>query len=181
MSRSTQRLLLRVFGFGSLMFAIALGFGGSAAFAGQPHHGRKQVREQITDIEEQWRTATVTGDAATMDKLLSDDYVGISWTGQVNTKEMQLDRTRSHAVAITSMQLSDIKVKVVASVAIVTSRAEVQGTIDGRTIDGSFRYTRVYQRLPSGVWKITNFEATRIPNGQHRGKSQPPTTPPTTP
>ena len=151
MSRSTQRLLLRAFGFGSLMFAVALGFGGSAAFAKQPHHGRKQVREQITDLEEQWRTATVNGDATAMDKLLSDDYVGISWTGQVNTKEMQLDRTRSHAVAIKFMQLSDIKVKVVDSVAIVTSRAEVQGTADGRAIDGSFRYTRVYQRLPSGV------------------------------
>lgn len=179
MSRSTQRLLLRVFGFVSLMFAVALGFSGSAAFAGQPH--RKQVREQITALEEQWRTATLNGDAATMDKLLSDDYVGISWTGQVNTKQMQLDRTRSHALAITSMQLSDIKVKVVESVAIVTSRAEVQGTTDGRTMDGSFRYTRVYQRLPSGVWKITNFEATRIPKGQRGRRSQSPEPPTTTP
>jgi ketosteroid isomerase-like protein len=80
------------------------------------------------------------------------------------------------------MELSDIKVKVVQSVAIVTSRAEVQGTTDGRAIDGSFRYTRVYQRLPSGAWKITNFEATRIPNGQHMRKqpSSPPP-PPATP
>jgi ketosteroid isomerase-like protein len=181
MSRSPQRLLLRAFGFGSLMLAVVLGLGGSAAFAHQPHHGRKQVREQITDLEEQWRIATLNGDTAVMDKLLSDDYVGISWTGQVNTKQMQLDRTRSHALSITSLQLSDIKVKVVDSIAIVTSRAEVQGTTDGRTMDGSFRYTRVYQRLPSGAWKITNFEATRIPNGQRQRKSQTPEPPPTTP
>jgi hypothetical protein len=25
-----------------------------------------------------------------------------------------------------------------------------------------YRYTRVYSRLPSGTWKITNFEATRV-------------------
>ena len=27
---------------------------------------------------------------------------------------------------------------------------------------GTYRYTRVYSRLPSGTWKITNFEATRV-------------------
>jgi ketosteroid isomerase-like protein len=171
MSCSTQRRHLRAISIGSLLFAIVIGFLDAPLFAKQQHHGRKLAREQITDLEEQWRTATLSGDAVAMDKLLADDYVGISWTGQVNTKEMQMDRTRSHAVAIKSMQLSDIKVKVVQSVAIVTSRAEVQGAIDGRAIDGSFRYTRVYQKLPSGAWKITNFEATRIPNGQHMRKS----------
>src|ERR1700678_91705 len=127
MSRSTQRPHLRAFGIGSLLFAVVIGFLGTPLFAKQQHHGRKQAREQITDLEEQWRTATLNADTTAMDKLLADDYVGISWTGQVNTKEMQLDRTRSHALSITSMQLSDIKVKVVDSIAIVTSRAEVQG------------------------------------------------------
>jgi len=31
-----------------------------------------------------------------MDKLLSDDYIGITMTGQVNTKAQQLDRMRMH-------------------------------------------------------------------------------------
>lgn len=145
----------------------------------QSHHAPRQVREQITDLEEQWRVATLSGDAAAMAKLLSDDYVGISWTGQVNTKEMQLDRTRMRMVAIKSMELNDIKVKVVGPVAIVTSRAEVVGSIDGNVIDGAFRYTRVYQRLPGGRWQITNFEATRIPKGHHDRNSPQAAGPPT--
>jgi ketosteroid isomerase-like protein len=64
---------------------------------------------------------------------------------------------------VKQMTLSDIKIKVVGPVAIVTSRAEVEGTGEGGEINGDFRYTRVYQRLPNGVWKITNFEATRVP------------------
>jgi len=142
------------------------------------HHDRKEAKQQITDLEEQWRAATVGGDAVAMDKLLSEDYVGISWTGQVNTKAMQLDRTKNRTLVISRMDLSDIKVKVVGPVAIVTSRAEVVGTNDGTPINGAFRYTRVYQRVPSGGWKITNFEATRIPPGTHEHKSPPPSQPP---
>jgi ketosteroid isomerase-like protein len=150
-----------------LLLPAALPAGTAASQQTQSHHAPRHVREQIIDLEEQWRLATINGDAAAMDKLLSDDYVGISWTGQVNTKQMQLDRTRKRMISIKRMELSDIKVKVVGPVAIVTSRAEVEGTNDGAVIDGAFRYTRVYQRLPGGRWQITNFEATRIPKGRH--------------
>jgi ketosteroid isomerase-like protein len=144
-------------------------------------HGR-HVREQIEGLEQQWRTATISGDAATMDKLLSEDYVGISWTGQVNTKAMQLDRIRNRTIVVHSMELNDVKVKVAQSVAIVTCRATVDSVNDGKDTSGEFRYTRVYLREPSGAWKITNFEATRIPpnggpGGRHKGP--PPPTPPT--
>jgi ketosteroid isomerase-like protein len=97
-----------------------------------------------------------------MDKLLSDDYIGISMTGQVNTKAQQLDRMRLHKVALVKLDLGERQVKLIGSIAIVTSRAEVEGTNDGAVIKGTYRYTRVYQRLPSGVWKITSFEATRV-------------------
>ena len=59
-----------------------------------------------------------------------------------------------------------MKVKLLGQVAIVTSLAEVQGQNEGLPLNGRFRYTRVYQRLPSGAWKITNFELTRVP--KHR-------------
>jgi ketosteroid isomerase-like protein len=127
-------------------------------------HPHKEVRQHIEDLEQQWRVATLAADVPAMDRLLSDDYVGISWNGQLNTKAMQLDRTRSRAFSLTRLDLYDSKVKIVGNVAIVTARAQVEGTSDGSDMKGTFRYTRVYQRLPSGTWKITNFEATRVPD-----------------
>jgi len=70
---------------------------------------------------------------------------------------------RMHKVALTRLDLGERQVKLIGSIAIVTSRAEVEGTNDGAPVKGTYRYTRVYQRLPSGVWKITSFEATRVP------------------
>ena len=138
------------------------------------HIQKRDAREQIADLEQQWRSATLTGDVPAMDKLLSDDYVGISWTGQVNTKASQLDRLRDRSLIVTKLDLTDVKIKVVNAVAIVTSKSDMLGTNDGIELKGSFVYTRIYQRSPAGVWKITNFEATRVPppggrNGRHGG------------
>jgi hypothetical protein len=59
-----------------------------------------------------------------------------------------------------------MKIKLIGQrAAIVTSLARVEGTNDGRPLHGNFRYTRVYQRLPgTTTWRITSFEATRVPD-----------------
>lgn len=127
------------------------------------HRAPRQVREQIDELEEQFRAATLSGDVSAMDRLLSDDYVGIAWTGQVNTKATQMDHIRSRSLVVLRMDIADVKVKLLGSVAIVTGAATVEGTNEGSPMTGVYRYTRVYQRLAGGVWKITNSEATRIP------------------
>ena len=135
-------------------------------YARAKNAAREKPKEVILSLEQQWRTATLASDPTEIDKLLSDDYVGISWTGQVSTKAMQLDRLRSRNVVLSRLDISDVKVKIVGPIAIVTSIAAIDGTNDGKELHGIFRYTRIYQRLPSGTWKITNFEATRVPKAR---------------
>jgi ketosteroid isomerase-like protein len=123
------------------------------------HHERKHLeREQIVELEKEWRQATLADDVPTMDKLLSEDYLGI--TGEVLTKAQQLDHMRTHELMITKLETSELKIKLVGNVAIVTSLAQVDGSSDGEPLRGAFRYTRVYQRLANGTWKVTNFEVT---------------------
>jgi ketosteroid isomerase-like protein len=127
-----------------------------------------QYKHQVEKLEEVWRTAQLNADVDAMDKLLSDDYVGITMTGQVVTKSQQLDRMRNRSMVLTKIELSEVKVKIIGTTAIVNSLADVDGTNDGEPMHGTYRYTRVYSRLPTGIWKITNFEATRV------GEPQPP-------
>lgn len=128
----------------------------------QKHHKKHDARKQVEALEEKWRAAQLAGDVATMEHMLADDFIGISMSGQVNTKAQQLDRIRNHQLVITKVDLDDMKVKLLDSVAIVTSRAEVEGTSEGTAMKGTYRYTRVYRQLPSGEWKITSFEATQM-------------------
>jgi ketosteroid isomerase-like protein len=130
-----------------------------------PHRGSRTLRTQIEALEQQWRQAALADDTDAMDHLLSDDYLGITASGQVVTKPQQLDRMKTRNFAITRLEVSDVKIKLISRhAAIVTSLALVDGTADDHPMHGSFRYTRVYRRLPNGAgWKITSFEATRVP------------------
>lgn len=148
----------------ALLLGLVVALVSLPVYAG-PHRGSRTMREQIESLETQWKKAVLSNDLDAMDHLLSDDYLGIGANGQVVTKPQQLDRMRTHNFAITSLDVSDVKIKLISQhAAIVTSLAQVQGTNDGRPLHGSFRYTRVYQRIPNDGWKITNFEATRVPN-----------------
>jgi ketosteroid isomerase-like protein len=143
-----------------------------ASWNQRPREKKHDAKRQVEALEEQWRQAQLAGDVAAMDKLLSDDYIGITMTGQVNTKSQQLDRMRMHKTSLTKLDLGDRQVKLIGSIAIVTSRAEVEGTNEGTPVKGTYRYTRVYQRLPSGGWKITSFEATRVPGQKNPNNSR---------
>jgi ketosteroid isomerase-like protein len=140
---------------------ISVGVGRFAFASPASHHRKLNAKAQVEALEEQWRVAQIAGDTTTLGKMLSDDYVGISMTGEVDTKAQQLSRVADRRMVLTKIELSDRKVKLVGAVAIVTSRALVEGTNDGVSMQGMYRYTRIYRHLPTGQWKITSFEATR--------------------
>ena len=131
------------------------------------HHGRKHIeRTQIEALEKQWHDAVLGLDIPTMDKLLSEDFLGIQANGEVVTKAQQLEHMRNHQFVLDKLQTSDIKIKLIGQIAIVTSLAQVEGVVDGDHLKGAYRYTRIYQRLANGTWKVTNFEVTPAP-GTH--------------
>ena len=105
---------------GSLAVAVFLVTGITAGLCSQQgggshalHEKKHDAKRQVEALEDVWRTAQLSSDVATMDKLLSDDYIGISMTGQVYTKAQQLDRMRSHKFVVTKLELGEMQVKLV--------------------------------------------------------------------
>ena len=151
-----------------LVAGLALGSVCALGIAQAPpqHHGhphKRVEREQVTDLEKQWEQAMLASDPAAMDHLLADDYLGVTAAGDLLTKSQQLDRMREKQVNISRIDTAEKKIKLVGGrIAIVTALSHLNAVIDGKPIDADFRLTRIYQRLNSGVWKITNFEATRV-------------------
>jgi ketosteroid isomerase-like protein len=137
------------------------------------HREHKHVeRAQIIALEHEWQKAALADDIPAMDKLLSDDYLGINAGGEVLTKTQQLDHMRDGKFKLTRLDVNDTRIKLVGNIAIVTCLAEVEGTSDDEPLHGAYRYTRIYQRLAGGVWRVTNFEVTpanrrgRLPDSQ---------------
>ncbi|MFT3971920.1 MAG: nuclear transport factor 2 family protein [Amaricoccus sp.] len=173
-SPNPRRFLAALASFRFVALALAFVFLCLPAAAWQ--HGKKtgkrDLRTEVQATDEQWRMATTSSDDVAMDKLLSEDYLGIAGNGQVMTKAQWIDRIRNRSLQIASLKVDDLKVKLIGQrVAVVTSSIQLEGTIDGRRIHGQYQSTRVYQHNAGG-WKITNFEAT--PQRPYRSEGEEP-------
>jgi ketosteroid isomerase-like protein len=132
---------------------------------GQQH----QSRHQIDQLEDTWRNAILKSNTAAMDKLLADDYLAITASGLVQTKSQTLANLKSGRVHMSSLNVSDRKVRFYGRTAVVTSLAAVQANTSEGDISGNYRYMRVYVRDSTGNWKIVSFEASKIREpGDHR-------------
>jgi ketosteroid isomerase-like protein len=130
--------------------------------AALPHHA-KEVHKEIEALESEWRTAQLSNDWKTMDRLLDDEYTGISTNGQIQTKEQAIAARKAGTLVLTKLQFSDVKVRVQpgGTAAVVLSLADVEGTNGGENISGRYRYMRVYEEH-LGTWHIVTFIATPI-------------------
>jgi ketosteroid isomerase-like protein len=153
--------------------ALLLAVCGNILYAGQAKPKKHEARHEIDQLEEAWRTAMLKSDTAAMGALLADDYIAITAAGTLQTKDETLANLRTRRVHLTTLDVSDRKVRFYGQTALVTSLAEVEGTnLDGN-ISGGFRYTRVYVRDAQGKWKIVSFEASHIRQpGERRSQNK---------
>jgi ketosteroid isomerase-like protein len=136
-----------------------------------PRHEKSEIHKEIEALEQQWQQATVSNNIGEMNRLLADDYVGISSNGMVENKQQALAQRSAGTVRITRLELTDTRVRVYGDTAVVTSQAQLEGTNGTSDISGQYRYTRVYNRR-LGQWKIVSFEASRMHDFDARSGSK---------
>lgn len=130
--------------------------------AGQAKPKKHEARHEIFGLENAWREALLKSDTNAMGALLADDYMAITASGMLQTKQEVLANLRTRRVQITTLELSDRKVRFYGKTAVVTSIAEVKGSNAEGDVSGRFRYTRVYVRDAQDKWKIVSFESSKI-------------------
>jgi len=150
--------------------ALALAFGTVPLLAAGVSLAQKhESRHEIDQLEDEWRNATLNGDAKTLGSLLADDYMAITASGTLQSRDEALQSIRSGRVRFTSLTITDRKVRFYGTTAVVTSLATIQATTPDGPVAGDYRYTHVYVRDAQGNWKIVSFEASRVRQlGPHR-------------
>ena len=141
--------------------------------AGQAKPKKNDARHEIFTLENAWRDAVLNSDTTAMGALLAEDYMAITASGMLQTKKEALANLRTRRVRITTLVLSDRKVRFYGKTAVVTSIAEVTGTNAEGDVSGSFRYTRVYVKDAQGRWKIVSFESSKIRAPREEKKQEP--------
>lgn len=105
------------------------------------------TRENVVEAESKLFSAQLVSNVDILDQLLHDDLVAVAPTGQILTKEMDLNSHRAKTMIIedASTEIDDIKIIGDTALSIVTMTAK--GKMMGTPIQGKFRYFRVWKRF----------------------------------
>src|SRR5260370_11433902 len=140
-AHSEHRWLFTTVGRLALVLILACGFTGQA-HAGFPH--RDNAHKEIEGLELDWRQAQITNNISVVERLLADDYLGISANGTLETQTDELSRRRSGSLHITQLDLSDIKVRIYGDTAVGAAKGDLVGEKGERDIRGRVPESRDY-------------------------------------
>ncbi len=120
------------------------------------------VEQTLMQMERDWGQAQIKNDFATVEKILASDWVGIDYDGQVVNRTQMLAHMKSGSSTLQSEELSDMKVRVFGSTAVVTGKDSEKSTDRGKDSSGKYVWTDVFV-LRNGVWQVVASQSTKAP------------------
>ncbi len=123
---------------------------------------REITRENVVEAENKLFSAQLVSNVAILDQLLHDDLIAVAPTGQIVTKEMDLNSHRAKTMIIedASTEIDDIKITGDTALSIVTMTAK--GKMMGTPLEGKFRYFRVWKRFDDNL-KVIGASFMQLP------------------
>jgi ketosteroid isomerase-like protein len=112
----------------------------------------------VAALDTQYQKAVEQNDAATMDRILADDFVLVTGRGVVYTKADLLKDARDKTEVYERQEDSQQKVRVWGDTAVVTALLSVKGTSAGKPIEYQLWFSDTYVRTPKG-WRYVFGQA----------------------
>jgi len=119
--------------------------------------------DEIVAREAELRSAQLAADVAALDRLIADELLFAGPDGQLGTKEQDLEAHGSGVVRFRAHEPEELRVRRVGKdVAIASLRARLAVEIGGQTVQGTYRYTRVWAREDGGTWRVVGGQVSEI-------------------
>ena len=118
-------------------------------------------KEEIRALENARNQAILRGDAATLERMTSDDYTFITLRGEMRTKAEIVKGFSAGTFKYDSREISDLNIRVFRDAAVVTGRALQHGAENGKDYSGDYRFTRMYVKQ-GGRWLTVALQTTRV-------------------
>ncbi len=106
----------------------------------------------VAELDREYQLAVKRNDAATMARILADDFVLIAGNGTVHDREALLAEARSASVQYEQQDELEQQVRVWGDTAVVTARLWVKGTRQGQDFDRKLWFSDIYVRSADG-WR----------------------------
>ena len=105
-----------------------------------------------TPEDNEYQAAVKKNDAATMERLLADDFVLVTGSGKTYTKADLLNEAHSGRVVYDHQEDTAQNVRIWGDTATITAKLWEQGTDNGKPFDYTLWFTDIYVRAPAG-WR----------------------------
>ena len=99
--------------------------------------------QDIEALLTEWTAAEQSGDAAALDKLLTEDFTGVGPLGFTLSKQDWLDRHAAGDLKYRTYELSDVAVRRYGDAAVVVAQQSAAGAYRGHEVPGDLRVTLV--------------------------------------
>jgi ketosteroid isomerase-like protein len=119
---------------------------------------------EIVTLETEIRAAQLAADVAALDKLIAEELLFTGPDGELGTKAEDLSAHRSGVVRMREHQPEELRIRRVGTdVAIVALRARLVVDVAGATVQGTYRYTRVWAREHESAWRVVGGHVGAVP------------------
>ncbi|MBT5139775.1 MAG: nuclear transport factor 2 family protein [Acidimicrobiaceae bacterium] len=115
----------------------------------------------IEDLEHQRFGAMISGDAETLEALLSESLTYTHSHGGTDTKTVFLNNVRNGPVRYHSAERLATEIRLVGDTGVVTGRAKLAVSFNDQPIDLDLRYTAVWIHGEAG-WQFEAWQSTSI-------------------
>jgi ketosteroid isomerase-like protein len=119
-------------------------------------------RKVVAALDTEYQAAVKKNDAATMDRILADDFVLVTASGKTYSKADLLNDARGGQTNYEHQEDTMQTVRVWGDTAAVTAKLWEKGIADGKAFDHTLWFSDVYVRTPSG-WRYVFGQSAYCP------------------
>ena len=111
------------------------------------------IEQVIRQLDGERIQAQIGADAAALDRIYADDFIGVGPSGTVRTKKQVILDFTSGTLKFQSITTDEVQVRVYENTAVETGLSTMSGQDKGKAVPRDTRFTRVWVKQ-QGRWRL---------------------------
>ena len=126
---------------------------------------RSNIEQVIRQLDGERIQAQIGADAAALDRIYADDFIGVGPSGTVRTKKQVILDFTSGTLKFQSITTDEVQVRVYENTAVETGLSTMDGQDKGKAVPRNTRFTRVWVKQ-QGHWRLVanHYSVRSAPN-----------------
>ena len=126
---------------------------------------RSNIEQVIRQLDGERIQAQIGADAAALDRIYADDFIGVGPSGTVRTKKQVILDFTSGTLKFQSITTDEVQVRVYENTAVETGLSTMDGQDNGKAVPCNTRFTRVWVKQQD-FWRLVanHYSVRSAPN-----------------